>query len=266
MYAAIGDLIFEPLTGFTSFSDNEDAVVAQYPLIKGKPYPQPMAPKLKETSIGMRFHQRFIRVKEAKLQLIAYLQNGTVVTLSFGNGEIAGRYIITNINTGIEESDGLGNVYCLGVNVQLLEVPAEQLLDAKQGDAYKAAFGVGDFTTEVVYPPVRQPTALEVFLGQLQRAMRYAALIDALAYGGRFPVYLGSSLGQILGNAKANSVLMGQQFGAHGSGWDIPDIAGDIVNVTNSLTVLEGIDPVADAAGFADANKIYQGFNRTLCF
>lgn len=266
MYAQLGDIVFEPVNGFHSLSDNEDGVVAQYPLLQGKPYPQAMGPNLREVSIGMRLHQRFIKVKEARLQLRAYMQNGTVVTLSWGNGDVEGRFIVQNINTGVEESDGQGNVYCLGVNVQLLEVPAEQLLDAKQGDAYKDAFGVGDFTTAIVYPPVVPPTALEVFLGQIQKAMRYAALIDALAYGGRFPVYLGSSLGQILGNAKANSVLMGQQFGAHGSEWDIPDIAGDIVNVTNSLTVLEGIDPVADAAGFADANKIYQGFNRTLCF
>lgn len=266
MYAQLGDIIFEPLTGFTSLGDNQEGVVAQYGLTTGKPYPQPTAPNLREISIGMQLHQRFIKVKEAKLQLRAYLENGTVITLSWGNGEIEGRFIVVNINSGIEESDSLGNVFCLGVNVNLLEVPADNLLAAKQADAYKKAFGVGDFTTPVVFPPRPEPSPLQVFLMQIRKALRYAALIEALSYGGRFPVYLGSNLGQIIGNARANAVLMGTQFSTYGSGWDIPDVSGDIGSVVDSLDILGAIDPLADPLGFAAANKVFQDFNRALCF
>lgn len=265
-YAQLGDIIFEPLAGFEQVSDNVEGVVAVYPLLEGKPYPQAMGPDLRELNIGMRLHQRFIKVAEAKTQLMAYLENGTALTLSWGNGKIEGRFILRALNTNVEESDPLGNVYCLAVNLMLLEVPADSLLDAKQAAAQKEAFGVGDFTTPVLYPPVREPSALEVFLLQLRRAMRYAAIIESLAYGGVVPKYLGSSLGQIIGNAKANSVAMGQQFGAHGSEWDIPDVAVEIANVTDSLDVLAGIDPVTDPVGFGNANRIYQEANRVLCF
>jgi hypothetical protein len=136
----------------------------------------------------------------------------------------------------------------------------------KETDARKKAFGVTTYSVDVVIPPKPAPTQLQLWREKIKAAMRYAALIDALAYGGKFPKYLGSSLGQIMGNAKVNLVLMGADFDTYGGDWGIPDVSGNITDTIDSLDALQLLDPVTDVADFVAANKVFQDANRALCF
>lgn len=268
MFAQLGSLIFEPLSGFDSYSDSEEQVIAQYKTIAGKPWVHGMAPDLREINIVLRWHQRFISVKEARAQLRAYLEQGSTVALSWGTGEIEGRWLVKSLNTVLEEMDNHGNVYCCNVSVTLLEVAGDgdSLLQVKQVDAKKGVFGITTFSSTVVIPPKLAPTQWQIFKERLKLAMRYAALIDALAYGGKFPVYLGSSMGQIIGNARANLVLMGADFDSYGGDWDVPDVSAPIGDVIDSLDALAILDPVTDVVAFVAENKVMQGLTRVLCF
>lgn len=265
MYAQLGNIVFEPLSGFDSYNETDEAVIAQYGLITGKPFPQQTALGLREISVAMRLHQRFIVVSAARLQLRAYKDNGTTLTLTWGNGNVEGRFLIQSITTGIEESDNYGNVFCASLTLSLLEVPTDNLLAVKQADSYKQAFGLGTFATPVVNVPVPKVTALQQFLQYAREAAKWAALIDALAYGGRFP-NLGSSLGQVIGNAEANIALLQTNFADFGDDYDIPDVSGGLSAIQSSLTTLGAIDPIADAVSFGIANNAFQALNRSVFY
>lgn len=257
MYAQLGSLIFEPLSGFTAFAENEESVIAEYGALKGKPHVDWMAPGARELTIGVKLHQRFIKVKEAREQLRAYKDNGTVIPLLWGNGSLEGRFLIQRLDTIVTESDAYGNVFCVEVGIVLKE-STQDLLAVKKVDATKDAFGLTAFVLPQL--PVRPEPHVSRFLKILRFATKYANLIRGLSYGGAVP---GSSLGggsltTIMARAHTNLILLQSHYGIYGSDWDIPDLSAEISASIAALTTLSAIVPSTDPAGFAAANGVYQ--------
>ncbi len=268
MFAQLGDIVFEPLVGFDSVSDTDDTTIAMYNGISGKPLPVFMAPGLRQITLGISLHQRFIIVKQARIQLRANKDQGDILTLTWGTGDVEGQFLIQSIGTELDEMDTMGNVFGCKLTVTLLEVPDGFLYASKQGSAYKAAFAANPkaYPPVVFKPPVpAKPKPWQVFTGYVDDAINVAGMIDALSYGGQFP-NLGSSLGAIIGNADANMALMQDNFATWGSTYDMDDITSEMGDVRTALTTLGGINPVTDPVNFKAANKIYQAANRLVCF
>jgi phage protein U len=263
MYAQLGDIKFEVLSGFDSMSDTDDAIIAKYVTFGNKPYAVFTTPGLRELTIGMRLHQSFINVRNARLQLRAYKDNGTTLTLTWGNGQVEGYWIISNISTTTEQQDGIGNTYMVSISVTLVEAPANNLLNVKQAAVWAAAPGLSSFTTTYSTPPVVSPSPLQTMMGYISTANKVATLIDQLSYGGSFPA-VGGSLGAVIGNASANLGLMGDWYSSFGEDFDIPDITGQLSTVSTYLGVCASLVPITDVPAFAVANSNYQHSNRVL--
>src|ERR1700743_2496638 len=140
MYAQLGNIVFEPLSGFESVGSSGAAVIAQYQLLSGIPKPQQNGRELRTLNLGMRLHQQFIIVKNAVAQMLAYIDNATPVALVWGNGDNDGLWLIQNYSLDYQHTDSYGNVFSMGLTLALLEVPSDGLLDAKQASAEKQAF------------------------------------------------------------------------------------------------------------------------------
>ena len=263
MYAQLGDIIFQPLSGFDSVSDTDEVVIAKYNVFAGKPFAVFTVPGLRELNIGMRLHQKFINLANARAQLRAYKDNGRAVTLTWGNGTIEGVWLISSIATTIEEQDELGNVYMASINVTLLEAPGGQILANKQAEVTAEVVSLRSASITYTSLPSENPSNWQTLVGYLNDAEKCATLIDQLSYGGKFPD-LGSSLGQVIGNASANLGLMGSWYSSFSDDFDIPDITGQITTVSGYLSDLAILDPIADAVAFRATNLNYQHSNRVL--
>lgn len=268
MFASLGAIVFEPLSGFQSYGETDDAVIAQYDLIEGKPRPVFSAPGLRKLQVGLRLRQEFIIVKAARIQLRAYKDQGEVLTLTWGNGDVEGQWLIANLSMQAEQMDGLGNIIGCTVDVELVEVPDGLLLVSKQGSSWKEAVAnkPKDYP-EVVFvrPEPQKKSNLKKFLEILRRVVRLAGQVDALAYGGGFP-NLGSSLTSVLANARYNLILLQTNYTNYGSDYAMPDMSGVIGGAISALEALAVINPVVDAAGFLAANRLWQVTVRALAF
>ena len=268
MYAQLGDIQFDPLAGFDTYSESDTAVIAQHPLISGKPLPVPSALGLRQLTIGMRLRQEFIDVKQARLQLRAHKDQADVLTLTWGTGDVEGQFLIASLDMNAEMMDPIGTMISCNITIQLLEVPDGFLLASKQGSSYKAAFAANPkaYPAVVFKPPVPyEPTPWEQFAQYVGTAVRFAGMIDSLSYGGSFP-NLGTSIGAIMGNADANLALMQTNFGTYGGDYDMDDISADITAAIAALGALMAIDPVTDQFDFQAANTTFQAANDVVCF
>lgn len=186
MYAQLGDIEFEALNGFDSYSETEEATIAQYARIYGKPLPRPMGSNLRELSIGMRLHQQFILVENARVQLRAYKDNGTPVTLIWGNGKVEGTFYISNIQTNVEHSATNGAVISCFVNLTLLEVPDGKLLEELQASAKKEAIAIQAPETIITFTLTPEPppeTTHQIFAKRLRVLKRNSGVINDVLNG-----------------------------------------------------------------------------------
>jgi Phage P2 GpU len=258
MYAQLGDIVFEAMTGFTSVGETDEASIARYETIAGKPYAAVMAGNLRELTVGMRLHQKFVHIKEARMKLRTYKDGGTPVSLIWGNGDIEGRFLVSGISTNIEDGDALGNVHLAAITVTLLEAPDNKVLEAKAIAAYSKAVGLQRFgAPQVAVVPPKKPTELAKFLAQYKKVMKYAKIIDALSYGGSFP-YMGQTLGQVIGNADANLSQLGDLYVANPGLFDTPNLIPAITGMRATLSSMAVLDPLTDPVGFAMQNGLFQ--------
>jgi phage protein U len=273
MFAQLGDIVFQGGFGFEQWNDMEEAIIAQYALFGQKAKPDHTGVGLRQMIIPMRLHQGFVKVREATLQLRQYLQQGSGLTLTWGNGDVEGRFMIARIERTSEFMDPLGNLISVLVVVLLMEVPVDGLLTSKIASSQKEAFAARQLANNpwdlddprFKAPPPYVPPPWEQWVATVGKAIRMAGMIEALSYGGRFP-YLGQNLGQILGNADANYVLMQELWGGYGSDFDMDDQTTHLTDVRTSIGALQAYNTAGDFVGFATENRNFQGLNNIICF
>lgn len=265
MFAQLGSIVFEPLSGFDTVSSSGAAVIAQYQLLSGIPKPQQTGRELRTMSLSMQLHQRFIIIKNAVLQILADVDNATPLALVWGNGDNDGLWLISSYSFDTQEMDGYGNVFYLIVTVSLLEVPSSGLLAAKQASVVKKAVGLSTVAVPVIKAPVpRKPKQWQVWLQYLNKAKKVAGSIDSLVYSGITPLVRDVLSGNIA-NAATDVTLMGMQYDGLAEGFaDLPDLTSYIGNVSTSLNALSTIDPIANYAAFSVAHTLFQNNMVTL--
>jgi|GEM_PF-3502666 len=265
MFCQLGNIVFEPLSGFDAVGETGAAVIAQYNFMTGIPQPDQTGRELRQLNLSMRLHQRFIIVKNALLQIKAAVDNATPQSLVWGNGDNGGLWLIQNYSIDAQEMNGYGDIYYAAVSLTLMEVPASGLLDAKQASAQKQAFGLTSLAVPVINPPA--PTQLkpwQVWLGYLNKGKKWASQINSLVYSGITPLVSDLLSGHIT-NALTDMGIMVANYDSWGEGFaDIADLTGDISAAQSALAALSVIDPIANYAGFNIANTLYQNNMVTL--
>ena len=149
MYAQLGNIRFEGLKGFSSFSHERGVNYAQHDLINGKPRLQSVGENLDTISFDMYLHAQFTDPESDIETLRLSMVNREVLPLILGNGRVLGFFVIPNFSQVNSFTDPLGNLISTTISVDLLEnYIAEPLVEAKL-QAYNSAFATSNRTSNV---------------------------------------------------------------------------------------------------------------------
>lgn len=121
MFAVLGDIEFELLVYWDGFDVTSGVDYAEHSRIEGKPGLQFIGEKLDELSISLVFNDLYCQpdVELARLQdaMVAH----QAMALVFGNGDYRGWFVITDLRTTSQQTDGYGNVQALSAEISLRE-------------------------------------------------------------------------------------------------------------------------------------------------
>ncbi len=140
MYAQLGDIVFEPITGFTEFSRKRETEIAQHSRINRKARLQNTGEKLDEITIKIKFHFLFANPEESIAELQDARQNGAILPFVWGNGVFVGNFVITTIAESLLQNDDVGNIKEVELDVSLIEYVEEDPAAQKQIEARKRGF------------------------------------------------------------------------------------------------------------------------------
>jgi len=140
MYAQLGNIRFEGLKGFSSFSETIAATYAQHARINRKARLEATGNELDAISIEMYFHANFTD-PEADIEAIRVATvNHEILKLVLGNGNVVGDFVITSFEKTIDFTDPSGNIISATVSAELLESFSEDPLGESQKSAINSAF------------------------------------------------------------------------------------------------------------------------------
>lgn len=144
MFAQLGNILFENLNGFSEFNKSGSAIYAEHALLDGKPRLQRTGTALDIISLTIKFHVSFCNPKQQLAALRTAKNDGEILPLLWGNGEVEGSFVITDLNEVIEDADSQGNVFSYQINVSLTEYVTDNKLLQEKANNRKNAKAVGD--------------------------------------------------------------------------------------------------------------------------
>lgn len=133
MYFQLGDIKFEGLIGFESFTDSVEAVYAQHDLINRKPKLQRTGDTLREFSGTIQFHSSFCIPEDQYLKLEGKRKTGEALPLIYGNGRYEGDYYLKTLSRTPNHTAPNGDYISLTCSITLIE--ADSVLSPSQLEA-----------------------------------------------------------------------------------------------------------------------------------
>lgn len=155
MYAQLGNIRFEGLKGFSSFSHERGVNYAQHERINGKPRLQAIGDNLDSISFDMYLHSEFTN-PEADIETLRTAMNERqVLPLILGNGNVLGFFVIPNFSQNNSFTDPLGNLIEVTLNIELLESFSDDPLREAELQSINQAFAtsVRNSNVRTVLPP-----------------------------------------------------------------------------------------------------------------
>lgn len=154
MYATLGNITFEGMRGFTSFDASLASIIAEHPVINGKPKLQKTGDAPDSISFAMRFHYAFC-TPEVELQKINQaVRTAEINPLLLGNGVLVGNFVIKSASTSWQQTDTRGNIREATVQVELIE--SSNALSVTQ--ALSSAFASASNSPFRVVPATLKPS------------------------------------------------------------------------------------------------------------
>jgi phage protein U len=146
MFAQLGNILFEPLNSFESFSRSDNTTYAKHDLIGVKPRLQPVGNELEEISITLHLRAEIEKPVEAILKLKSAKDSYEVLPLINGAGRYFGDFVITTMSENHNQCFADGELIEASVQLTLQEFAVPDKLQQQQNAARKQAFAVGDKT------------------------------------------------------------------------------------------------------------------------
>lgn len=173
MYAILGDIKFQGYFGFNEFSHSDESVLAEHPVIEGKPRLQKTGMKLREISFKMTLHVSFCNPERELDRLIGYATDGTILPFITGAGRNFGNFAILSVVTTLTQTDGDGNLITIELDVTLKEsvIPGERKKPTNEKLAVKAP-------NLAVIPLVPKPTDPQKMASALKTVNVQSAAMD----------------------------------------------------------------------------------------
>lgn len=121
MYAMLGSVRFEFLSGFTSFEEAHKALFAKHEVLAGRPRLQAMGNDLTSVNFSLRLHWRLGNPDTSYKGLIAAKESQQAQALVFGSGRFVGWFVIESINSRSTQQDTQGRTAAREMDVELTE-------------------------------------------------------------------------------------------------------------------------------------------------
>lgn len=138
MYSQLGDIKFEGLIGFESFTDTIDATYAQHELVNRKPRLQRTGDALQEISGSISFHASFCDPEAQYAKLKEKKVSGEVLSLIYGNGIYEGDFVLKTIKRTVNQTDPSGNYVSISCEITLLEAEGNTAAQRREQDKASA--------------------------------------------------------------------------------------------------------------------------------
>ena len=264
MYAQLGNIRFEGLKGFSSFSHERGVNYAQHELINGKPRLQAVGDNLDTISFGMYLHSEFTNLEADIETLRLAMQNREVLPLLLGNGRILGFFVIPNFSQINSFTDPLGNLIEVTLSVELLESFSDDPLRESELQAINQAFATSQRNSNVrsVLPAkLSQGMTMTAEISNIQTATTltgiYTAKIEAVPTRSEYwSGKISKSLTDIEGSLTNVQSILSEASNLQDMAQDVPTAINDVyVRVQNMKAVL----PITDVNEFKTLNQQLNG-------
>lgn len=260
MYARFGNIIFETLNAPEEFNLKKETTYYEHARVNIKPKLQRTGENLDEVKLVMHFHGNFCNPETEFEKLNSSRKSAKAELLVFGNGDIAGSFVITSIEKTVNYSLPDGTVVDSTVNVNLKEYQSASKRRDKEVEAKKNAFA----TNPLVPRPISSVLSIEnnpaaLISASIQEASLAAAQSDAAIEEASQNPGLLAKASSVVAKAnetiytamgKANAVLSGAealQQQANGLDAAITNAQNAAQNIQNMLPITS-IGEVRDAA------------------
>lgn len=121
MYAMLGDVRFEPLTGFTSLEADHAAVFAKHDVLQGRPRLQAMGNDLTTMRFSLKLHWKLGNPDTAYKGLLAAKESQQAQALVYGSGRFVGWFVIERLAERTLIQDAQGRTAARELDVELTE-------------------------------------------------------------------------------------------------------------------------------------------------
>lgn len=138
MYGQLGNIRFQNLVGWESFSRRTEATYADHELIEGKPRSQKIGNALDTIRFDIQLHHAFSNVQSDIEALRNACINGDVMPLISGTGIPYGTFVIRTIDEIHQQTFSDGTLMLANLSVELSEY-VENTVGAAEGFAAAAA-------------------------------------------------------------------------------------------------------------------------------
>lgn len=264
MYAQLGNIRFEGLKGFSSFSHERGVNYAQHDRINGKPRLQAVGDVLDTISFDMYLHSEFTDPESDIEKLRLSMQNREVLPLILGNGRVLGFFVIPNFSQVNSFTDPAGNLIETTISVELLESFTDDPLREAELQAINQAFATSQRNSNVrsVLPPkLSQGMGLTTEISKIQTSATltgiYTSKIEEIPSRSEYwSLKINKSLNDIEGSISVVQSKLSDASDLQDMSQSMPSALNDVyVRVQNMKAVL----PVTDVNSFKTLNQQLNG-------
>lgn len=121
MFAMLGDVRFELLTGFTAFDETHAASYAKHEVLAGRPRLQAMGNDLTSIRFSIKLHWKLGNPDTQYKGLIAAKEAQQALALVYGSGRHMGWFVIESLNSRTLIQDAKGRTAAREIDVDLTE-------------------------------------------------------------------------------------------------------------------------------------------------
>jgi len=132
MFAQLGSVQFDILTGFESLTSTSQYNYAEHAVIEGKPRLQYIGDGLDTVDITIRLHSSFYDPEGELKKLQDEAAKHEALPLVYGNGEYVGKFVVEEISKTTSQTDGKGNIIGVEVSLKLKEYAETNLRTFKK--------------------------------------------------------------------------------------------------------------------------------------
>jgi phage protein U len=121
MFAVLGEITFQVLTGPETIESSRSFDYAEHQVIEDRPRLQWLAAGLETLAIELMFHASFANPSGQLAALAAAAEDHNARALVFGNGEHRGYFVVTSMRTVSTQMTAAGDVIAITVRAMLKE-------------------------------------------------------------------------------------------------------------------------------------------------